>query len=70
MSEKINASDAMLKVLEDWGVKTVYGLPGGSFDSTMNALHNRKDTINYVQVRHEEVGADRKSTRLNSSHPH
>ncbi|MCZ2491120.1 pyruvate oxidase [Dellaglioa carnosa] len=57
MSEKINASDAMLKVLEDWGVKTVYGLPGGSFDSTMNALHNRKDTINYVQVRHEEVGA-------------
>ncbi|WP_225047636.1 pyruvate oxidase [Lacticaseibacillus kribbianus] len=54
---KINASDAALKVIESWGVKNIYGLPGGSFDSTMNALHNRKDTINYIQVRHEEVGA-------------
>jgi pyruvate oxidase len=54
---KINAADAMLKVIESWGVKNIYGLPGGSFDSTMNALHNRQDTLNYVQVRHEEVGA-------------
>lgn len=54
---KINAADAMVKVIESWGVKNIYGLPGGSFDSTMNALYNRKDTINYVQVRHEEVGA-------------
>lgn len=54
---KTNASDAMLKVIEDWGVKNIYGLPGGPFDSKMNALHNRKDTLNYIQVRHEEVGA-------------
>ena len=40
---KINAADAMLKVIEDWGVKNIYGLPGGSIDSTMNALYNRKD---------------------------
>ncbi len=54
---KINAADAMLKVIESWGVKNIYGLPGGSFDSTMNALYNRQKTLNYVQVRHEEVGA-------------
>ena len=54
---KINASDAMLKVIEDWCVKNIYGLPGGSIDSTMNALYNRRDTLNYIQVRHEEVGA-------------
>ncbi|ANK67744.1 pyruvate oxidase [Loigolactobacillus backii] len=53
----INASDAALKVLEDWGVKHLYGLPGGSFDSTMNAIYNRRDTLKYIQVRHEEVGA-------------
>lgn len=53
---KINASDAMLKVIEDWGVKNIYGLLGGSIDSTMNALYNRRDTLNYIQVRHEEVG--------------
>lgn len=54
---KINAADAGLKVIESWGVHNIYGLPGGSFDSTMNALNNRKDTIKYIQVRHEEVGA-------------
>lgn len=57
MAQKINAADAMLKVLEDWGVKQVYGLPGGSLDSTMNAFANRRATIEFVQVRHEEVGA-------------
>ncbi|NUB72064.1 thiamine pyrophosphate-binding protein, partial [Lacticaseibacillus rhamnosus] len=57
MTEKINAADEMIKVLEDWGINNIYGLPGGSFDSTMNAIYNRRNTINYVQVRHEEVGA-------------
>ncbi|WEV75546.1 pyruvate oxidase [Bifidobacterium sp. ESL0800] len=57
MADKINASDAMIKVLEDWGVNHIFGLPGGSFDSTMNALHNRRKTMKYIQVRHEEAGA-------------
>ncbi|MFD1125250.1 pyruvate oxidase [Lentilactobacillus raoultii] len=57
MVEKISGSDAVLKVLEQWGVNHIYGLPGGSFDSTMNAIHNQKDKINYIQVRHEEAGA-------------
>ncbi|CCI62664.1 Pyruvate oxidase [Streptococcus dysgalactiae subsp. equisimilis AC-2713] len=45
---KIKASDAMIKVIEAWGVKTIYGLPGGSFDSTMNALYNRQNSIQYI----------------------
>lgn len=57
MVDKINASDAMIKVLEDWGVTHIFGLPGGSFDSTMNALHNRRGTMKYIQVRQEETGA-------------
>ncbi|MFT8411398.1 MAG: pyruvate oxidase [Schleiferilactobacillus perolens] len=57
MADKINASDAMIKVLLDWGIDTIYGLPGGSFDSTMNALYNLRDRMHYIQVRHEEVGA-------------
>ncbi len=52
-----NASNVMLRVLEDWGVQNIYGLPGGSFDSTMNAIHDFHDRIHYVGVRHEEVGA-------------
>ncbi|KRK97430.1 pyruvate oxidase [Secundilactobacillus odoratitofui DSM 19909 = JCM 15043] len=57
MANEISGSDAVLKVIENWGVKHIYGLPGGSFDSTMNAIHNQKDQLQYVQVRHEEAGA-------------
>lgn len=57
MADKINAGDAVLKVIEDWGVPRIYGLPGGSFDSMMNALYNERDNIQFVQVRHEEAGA-------------
>lgn len=57
MTTKINAADAMIKVLEDWQIDHIFGLPGGSFDSTMNALHNRQHTMKYIQVRQEETGA-------------
>ncbi|BAP84598.1 pyruvate oxidase [Paucilactobacillus hokkaidonensis JCM 18461] len=57
MTTKINASDAMIKVLEDWQVDHIFGLPGGSFDSTMDALYNRQNTMKYIQVRQEETGA-------------
>lgn len=47
----------MVKVLESWGVDHVYGIPGGSFNSIMNAFYDRQETIRFIQVRHEEVGA-------------
>lgn len=53
----IKAADAALKVIEDWGVDHIFGYPGGSFDDVMNALYDRKDTMKFVQVRHEEAGA-------------
>lgn len=55
--DKINAGVAAVKVLEEWGVKHIYGIPGGSINSLMDALLHEKDQINYIQVRHEEVGA-------------
>ncbi|MBP2058015.1 pyruvate oxidase [Lactobacillus colini] len=54
---KINGSDAMFQVLYDWGIDHVYGFPGGSFDSTMNAIHNWKNKIKFIEVRHEEAGS-------------
>ena len=54
---KTQASVAMVDVLKSWGVKNVYGIPGGSFNSTMYALFKEQKDINYIQVRHEEVGA-------------
>ena len=55
--DKINAGVAAVKVLEEWSVKHIYGIPGGSINSLMDALLHEKDKINYIQVRHEEVGA-------------
>lgn len=53
----IKAGVALVKVLESWGVKHIYGIPGGSINSLMDALYIERDNIDYVQVRHEEVGA-------------
>lgn len=47
----------MLNVLEDWEVDHIYGIPGGSFNSIMDALYAKRETMQYIQVRHEEVGA-------------
>ena len=57
MTDKIQAADLVLKVIEDWGVPRIYGMPGGSFDSMMSAIHNERANIDFVQVRHEEGGA-------------
>ncbi|MCD8079587.1 MAG: pyruvate oxidase [Bacteroides sp.] len=57
-SEKtIKSGIAMLRVLESWGIDHIYGTPGGSFNSTMDALYEERENIRYIQVRHEEVGA-------------
>lgn len=53
----IKSGLAMLKVLESWGVDHIYGIPGGSINSLMSALYEERNTIRYIQVRHEEVGA-------------
>jgi pyruvate oxidase len=47
----------MVNVLEAWGIDHIYGIPGGSFNSTMDALYHEREAVKYVQVRHEEAGA-------------
>lgn len=54
---KMIAGQALVKVLEDWGVDHVYGIPGGSINHTVEGLYLEKDKMRYIQVRHEEVGA-------------
>jgi pyruvate dehydrogenase (quinone)/pyruvate oxidase len=51
------ASDLFVDRLLDWGVDTVFGLPGDGINGFMEALRKRRDRIRYVHVRHEEVGA-------------
>jgi pyruvate dehydrogenase (quinone)/pyruvate oxidase len=51
------ASDILIESLWDWGVDTVFGLPGDGINGIMEALRTRRDKIRFVQVRHEESAA-------------
>lgn len=53
----IKSGMALLNVLEGWGVDHMYGIPGGSINSLMDALYEKRSSIRYIQVRHEETGA-------------
>src|SRR3954466_13547686 len=54
---KTTASDILLDSLSEWGVDTIFGLPGDGINGIMEALRRRQDKIRFVQVRHEESAA-------------
>lgn len=54
---KQTAADLLVERLQDWGVEVVFGLPGDGINGLMEALRQRKDSIRFVQVRHEESAA-------------
>ncbi len=51
------ASDVMVDRLMEWGVDTIFGLPGDGINGFMEALRRRHDRLTYIHVRHEEVAA-------------
>ncbi len=51
------ASDVMVERLIDWGVETVFGIPGDGINGIFEALRTHQDRIHFIQVRHEEAGA-------------
>jgi pyruvate oxidase len=55
--KKISAGLAALKVMEGWGVKTIYGIPSGTLSGLMNAMGDPENKVEFLQVKHEEVGA-------------
>ena len=55
---KTKVSTASLKVMADWGIDTIYGIPSGTLAPLMEALGEQEETnIDFLQVKHEEVGA-------------
>ena len=50
-------SDVLIETIMDWGVDTIFGLPGDGINGIMEALRTRQDKIRFVQVRHEESAA-------------
>ena len=47
----------MLSRLAEWGVERVYGYPGEGINGLLGAFHEVGDTVEFVQVRHEELAA-------------
>src|SRR3954467_1781224 len=50
-------SDFIVSRLQEWGVKRVFGYPGDGINGVMGALNRAKDSIDFIQVRHEEMAA-------------
>src|SRR5437764_3794950 len=50
-------SEILVKRLMDWGVDTIFGLPGDGINGIFEALREAKDRIQFIQVRHEEAAA-------------
>src|ERR1700733_8924032 len=51
------ASEALVERLIDWGVDTVFGLPGDGINGIMEGLRRHQDKVKFVLVHHEEAAA-------------
>src|SRR5437879_8381861 len=51
------AADILIENVTDWGVDTVFGLPGDGINGIMEALRKRQDKVKFIQVRHEGAAA-------------
>jgi pyruvate dehydrogenase (quinone) len=51
------AGDILIETIMDWGVDTIFGLPGDGINGIMEALRTRQNRIRFIQVRHEESAA-------------
>src|SRR5436305_3287823 len=50
-------ADLLIQRLVDWGVKTVFALPGDGINGIFEAWRQNQDRLKYIQVRHEEAAA-------------
>ncbi len=54
---KQTAGDVLVETLIDWGVDTLFGIPGDGINGIIESLRTRQDRIRFIQVRHEEAAA-------------
>src|SRR5438094_9942431 len=50
-------ADLLVDRLIEWGVETVFSLPGDGINGIFESLRRRQDRISLIQVRHEEAAA-------------
>src|SRR5438874_7998859 len=50
-------SDFLIKRINEWGLKRIYGYPGDGINGIIGAIDRANGSVEYVQVRHEEMSA-------------
>jgi pyruvate dehydrogenase (quinone) len=51
------AGDVLVETIMDWGVDTVFGIPGDGINGIIESFRKYQDRIRFIQVRHEEAAA-------------
>src|ERR1700755_1122776 len=54
---KQTVGEALIARLAEWGVDTVFGLPGDGINGLMEGLRRNADRVRFVLVHHEEAAA-------------
>src|SRR5213082_4216585 len=50
-------SDFLIKRINEWGLKRIYGYPGDGINGIIGAIDRANGSVEYIQVRHEEMAA-------------
>ncbi len=50
-------SDFLIRRINEWGLKRIYGYPGDGINGIIGAIDRANGSVEYVQVRHEELAA-------------
>jgi pyruvate dehydrogenase (quinone) len=52
-------AEILIDTVMDWGVDTIFGIPGDGINGVMEAIRKRQEQkkLRFIQVRHEEAGA-------------
>lgn len=56
MFEK-RTGEIITDLLTQWKINHIYGMPGDSINELVDDLRKKQEEINFIQIRHEEVGA-------------
>src|ERR687885_671508 len=51
------ASEVLISRLAEWGVDTVFGLPGDGINGIMEGLRRNAERVRFILVHHEEAAA-------------
>ena len=51
------AAQALIERLTDWGVDTIFGLPGDGINEIMEGLRRGQERMRFFPVPHEEAAA-------------